>query len=142
MEYGKFKILLVDDDVDDAEMTMYTLRKLSSLNLHYIDDGQTALEYLFSDHNPEPSLILLDLKMPKVDGVQILRRLKADERKKQIPVVVLISSKEGKRYLESFNVQADSYLIKPVNCSNFLICLTEIGLTQGVGKMANHSGIF
>jgi two-component system response regulator len=130
MEYSKYTILLIEDDADDAEMTIYTLRKLNAVSLHHIDDGVDAVRYLFHEQNPEPELILLDLKMPKIDGVEILRKLKSDPSKKHIPVVALISSKEGKRYLESFGLKADSYLVKPVDCKNFLTTLTEIGFSK------------
>jgi two-component system response regulator len=138
MEYAKYAVLLIDDDVDDAEMTMYTLRKLNCVDLLHIDDGADALHYLFTETNPEPGLILLDLKMPKVDGIQILRKLKSDIRKKHIPVIALISSREGQKYLESFGLAADAYLMKPVDCKNFLIVLTQIGFSRlNVGEHRN-----
>jgi len=130
MDYGKYKILLIEDDVDDAEMIIYTLRKLNSLELLHIDDGVDALEYLYDEKTPTPSMILLDLKMPKVDGIQILRKLKSDPAKKNIPVVALISSKDGKNYLESFHVNPDGYLIKPVDIKEFLGVLAKIGMSQ------------
>jgi two-component system, response regulator len=130
MEYQKCKILLIEDDADDAEMIIYTLKKLHRMDIQHIDDGVDAVRYLFDERNSEPSLILLDLKMPKVDGIQILRRLKSDPSRKHIPVVVLISSPDGKKYVESFSVKPDSYLLKPVECKNFLYSLTEIGLAD------------
>jgi two-component system response regulator len=126
---GPYRILLVEDDIDDAEMTMYTLRKLNTLTIHHIDDGADALKYLLED-NPEPYLVLLDLKMPKVDGIQILRTLKSNAAKKHIPIVALISSREGKKFVESFGLKADSYLTKPVDPQSFLLCLAEIGLNN------------
>jgi two-component system, response regulator len=130
MEYSNYTILLIDDDLDDAEMTMYSLRKISGLDFLHIDDGVEASRYLLDERNPEPTLILLDLKMPKVDGIQILRKLKSNPEKKHIPVIALISSKDGKHYLESFGIKADSYLIKPVDCKCFLMSLTDIGLSK------------
>jgi two-component system, response regulator len=128
MEYGKCKILLVEDDADDAEMILYALRKLTSVEFIHIDDGVEALRYLFDDCNPEPTLILLDLKMPKVGGLEILQKLKSDPARKHIPVVVMISSLDGKKYVESSSLRPDSYVLKPVDCVNFLRSLTEIGI--------------
>ena len=123
-----FEILLIEDDADDAELTIMALRKYHLVNpILHIDEGEKALEYLF-DEQHRPSLILLDLKMPRVDGIQILRRLKADPDKKDIPVVALISSKEGRNYLESFNVKADAYMIKPVDNKQFSSVLSDMGI--------------
>lgn len=130
MSNREFNILLIEDDADDAELTILALRKYDHSHLvMHIDDGEKALEFLF-ESNQNPSLILLDLKMPRVDGIQILRRLKADPEKQHIPVVALISSKQGKRYLESFNLKADAYMIKPVDSSQFSAVLSEIGMIR------------
>jgi two-component system, response regulator len=123
-------ILLIEDDADDAEMILYSLTKLNLFEFVHIDDGPRALQYLFQDANEEPALILLDLKMPKVDGIEILTRLKADSTKKHIPVLVLISCKEGRRYVESFRLRPDGYLTKPVECHSFLTVLSEIGIAK------------
>lgn len=126
----EFSILLIEDDEDDAELTILALKKYdSSHHIMHIDDGEKALEFLF-DADQRPSLILLDLKMPRVDGIQILRRLKSHPEKKNIPVVALISSKEGKHYLESFHVKADAYMIKPVDSSQFSAALSETGMVE------------
>ena len=130
MNNREFNILLIEDDAEDAELTIYALKKHDLANpILHIDDGEKALEFLFSDQQ-KPSLILLDLKMPRVDGIQILRRLKDDPVRRDIPVVALISSKEGKNYLESFNVKADAYMVKPVDCEQFSAVLTAIGITK------------
>jgi two-component system response regulator len=123
------EIVLVEDDIDDAEMTMHTLKKqgFAAEVVVHLDDGVKALDYLFNEDKPLPSIVLLDLKMPRVDGIQVLRRLKGDDVRKDIPVIVLISSKEGKGYVESFALSADAYLIKPVNAENFVSALAEIG---------------
>ncbi|MEX1238983.1 MAG: response regulator, partial [Cyclobacteriaceae bacterium] len=108
MDKRRFEILLIEDDADDAELTILALKKHNLITpIHHIDDGEKAMDFLFGPEQ-NPSLILLDLKMPRVDGIQILRRLKSDPEKQDIPVVVLISSKEGKNYLESFDVKADA----------------------------------
>jgi CheY-like chemotaxis protein len=96
----------------------------------HLDDGAVALDHLFSPECPCPSLILLDLKMPKVDGIEILSKLKADRERKKIPVVALISSNDGRKYVESFHVNPDGYLLKPVECKSFITVLTEIGLAN------------
>jgi two-component system, response regulator len=124
------EILLVEDDADDAEMTIYALKKNNLItNLVHIDDGERALKYLLDENTPLPAAILLDLKMPKVDGIEILRTLKNDLIRKAIPVIALISSKEGKNYLESYHLKADAYLTKPVNSENFRIALAEVGIS-------------
>jgi two-component system response regulator len=130
MNNREFNILLIEDDADDAELTIHALKKheWASPILH-IDDGEKALEFLFGDQK-KPSLILLDLKMPRVDGIQILRKLKDDPSRQNIPVVALISSKEGKNYLESFNVKADAYMVKPVDCEQFSAVLSAIGISK------------
>ena len=128
MDRRSFEILLIEDDADDAELTILALRKHHLINpIHHIDDGEQALDFLFGPEN-NPSLILLDLKMPRVDGVQILRKLKSDPEKQEIPVVALISSKEGKTYLESFDVKPDAYMVKPVDYKQFWTVVSEMGL--------------
>jgi two-component system, response regulator len=129
MIQGEIEILLVEDDPDDAELTIHTLRKHNLVNtLLHLDEGEKALDYLYTAGNNLPKLILLDLRMPKVDGIEILRTLKSDHEKKDIPVVVLVSSKEGKSYVESFQLSADSYITKPVDFKKFFIAMSEIGL--------------
>lgn len=130
MDNRVFEILLIEDDADDAELTIHALKKYHLANpILHIDDGEKALEHLFSSAQ-EPSLILLDLKMPRVDGIQILRKLKSDPEKRNIPVVALISSKEGKNYLESFDVKADAYMIKPVDYKQFCAAVAHIGIAS------------
>jgi two-component system response regulator len=128
MDTGRREILLIDDDAEDAELTIFALRKSHLANpIVHIDDGEKALDFLFGPHE-SPTLILLDLKMPRVDGIQILQKLKGDPDRKQIPVIAMLSSKEGKRYLESFEVKADSYIIKPVDQKQFLAAVAELGI--------------
>jgi two-component system, response regulator len=130
MKNGIIEILLIDDDPDDAELTVHTLKKNHIANhLLYLDDGERALEFLYSDSSPTPKLILLDLRMPRVDGIHILRKLKSDPKRKDIPVVVLISSREGKNYVESHDIKADAYIVKPVDFKKFLTAISEIGLS-------------
>jgi two-component system, response regulator len=130
MDNCLFEILLIEDDADDAELTIHALKKYNLANpILHIDDGEAALDFLFGPHQ-KPTLILLDLKMPRVDGIQILRKLKSDPDKQDIPVVVLISSKEGKNYLESFGVKADAYMIKPVDYKQFCAAVSDVGISS------------
>ena len=144
MDNPLFEILLIEDDVDDAELTIHALKKhnVASRILH-IDDGEKALDFLFRNGH-KPSLILLDLKLPRVDGIQILRMLKSDPEKQNIPVVALISSKEGKGYLESFDLKADAYMIKPVDNKQFSAALSHIGITSVMDDPSSekHRGDF
>jgi two-component system, response regulator len=139
MENRVIEILLVEDDRDDAELTIHALKKHNLVNhLHHIDDGEKALEFLCGDDAETPRLVLLDLRMPKVDGITILRRLKSDPEKKKIPVIALISSKEGKNYLESHQIKADAYIIKPLDFKKFFTAISEMGLNW---KILNSSSI-
>ena len=125
-----FQILLIEDDADDAELTIHALKKHNLANpILHIDDGERALDFLFGS-GERPSLILLDLKMPRVDGIQILRKLKNDPERRDIPVVALISSKEGRNYLESFDLKADGYMIKPVDYKQFSAAVADIGISS------------
>lgn len=130
MENRVIEILLIEDDPDDAELTIHALKKYNLVNhLHHIDDGEKAIEFLFDSVDNTPKLILLDLRMPRVDGVTVLRKLKSDPDRKSIPVVALLSSKEGKNYVESFQLKADAYIVKPVDFKKFFTAISEIGLT-------------
>ena len=130
MENRLFQILLIEDDSEDAEITIQALRRNNLANpILHIDDGEKALDFLFGPE-PDPSLVLLDLKMPKVDGIQILRSLRADPVKKHIPVIALISSKEGRNYLESFGVRAEAYMIKPIDSRQFSAAIAHIGISS------------
>jgi two-component system, response regulator len=129
MIQSEIEILLIEDDADDAELTIHTLKKNNLVNtLLHLDEGEKALDYLYANNSHHPKLILLDLRMPKVDGIQILQRLKSDPEKRHIPVVVMVSSKEGKNYVESFQLSADSYITKPLDFKKFFIAMSEIGL--------------
>jgi two-component system, response regulator len=129
------EILLVEDNPEDAEMTMRALRKRNLANhLHWVKDGEEALEYLFCtgryagrDLRHPPRLVLLDIKMPKVDGIEVLRRVKASELK-QVPVVVMTSSNEERDVLESYRLGVNSYIVKPVQFEDFMETVSKIGL--------------
>lgn len=129
-------ILLVEDNPDDVELTMRAFRKNNIANKVVVAcDGVEALDYLFclgahanrEDHE-NPRLILLDLKLPKLDGLQVLERLRADERTKLVPVVILTSSKEEQDLISGYRSGANSYVRKPVDFNQFLAAVRQIGL--------------
>ena len=134
-QYEQIEILLVEDNPEDAEMTMRALRKRNLANqLHWVKDGAEALDYLFAtgqyagrDQNQPPTLVLLDIKMPKVDGIEVLRRVKASDLR-NIPVVVMTSSNEERDVLESYRLGVNSYIVKPVLFEAFLDTVAKIGL--------------
>lgn len=135
MKHNEIEILLVEDNHDEATLTIRALRKKNLANkLLHIDDGEEALHFIFSEGNYaqnkdpfSPKLILLDLKLPKVDGLQILRRLKADERTHSIPVVILTSSKEEVDIIEGYKLGVNSYIVKPVNFESFSKVVSDLG---------------
>ncbi|MBK5277887.1 MAG: response regulator [Bacteroidia bacterium] len=123
------EILLVEDNPDDAGLTIRTLNKNNLANhLLHLEDGQEALDFLFNENNKMPKLILLDLKMPKVDGIDVLRRIKADVNKRTIPVVVLTSSKEERDIVEAYKLGVNAYIVKPVDFDQFVKAITQVGL--------------
>ncbi len=127
-------ILLVEDNPDDVELTLHALKKNNIVNpVKIARDGQEALDYLFykgkyhdGDHDL-PNVILLDLKLPKVDGIEVLQRIKSDRRTKLIPVVVLTSSKEESDLLKSYDLGVNSYIRKPVDFDQFVETVRQIG---------------
>lgn len=123
------EILLVEDNPDDAELTIRTLKKNHLANhLLHLNDGQEALDFLYSEKNSIPKVILLDLKMPKVDGLDVLRKVKSDARLRVIPVVVLTSSKQENDIVESYHLGVNAYIVKPVDFDQFIKAVTELGL--------------
>lgn len=122
-------ILLVEDNPDDAELAIRALRKSNLANhLLHLQDGQEALDYLFNDLNNKPKLVLLDLKMPKVDGIEVLRKLKGDERTRTIPVVMLTSSKEERDIVETYKLGVNAYIVKPLDFEQFGKAVGQLGL--------------
>ncbi len=129
-------ILLVEDNPDDAELTMRAFRKSKVMNeLVLVRDGVEALDYLFAtgsfaarDPGASPEVVLLDLKLPKVDGLEVLRRMRADERTRRTPVVVLTSSGEEKDIVSSYELGANSFVRKPVDFAQFLEAAQQLGL--------------
>jgi two-component system response regulator len=133
---NSIEILLVEDNPNDVELTLHALKKNNLTNrIQVVRDGAEALEYLFGsgtfagrDLNQSPKVILLDLKLPKVDGMEVLRRIKADERTRSIPVVVLTSSREERDIVESYRLGVNSYITKPVDFEQFTESVRTIGL--------------
>lgn len=123
------EILLVEDNHDDAELTIRALRKYNLANhLLHLEDGEEALNFLFSSSNGGlPKIILLDIKMPKVDGIEVLKRIKSDPDRRIIPVVVLTSSKEERDIIESYKLGVNAYIVKPVEFDKFVKAVSEIG---------------
>ena len=129
------RILLVEDDLMDMELTLTALeeRKLASEVL-VVHDGEEAINYLYSQGNfrmrspGNPLLILLDMKLPKVDGLGVLKRIKSDENLKMIPVVMLTSSREEQDVVESYKLGANAYVVKPIDFQDFVEAVKEIGL--------------
>ncbi|KKL50997.1 hypothetical protein LCGC14_2299890 [marine sediment metagenome] len=136
MKANEVEILLVEDNPTDVELTLRALKKNNLANrVQIVTDGAEALDFIFAngvhkgrDINHKPKIILLDLKLPKVDGLEVLRRIKSDERTKNIPVVVLTSSKEEKDRVESYKLGVNSYIVKPVDFNQFTKAVSELGL--------------
>jgi two-component system response regulator len=130
------EILLIEDNPHDAEMTLRALQENHLVNhVVWLKDGEAAVEFLFGvDAEPAvrprcaPKLVLLDLKLPKVDGLELLRRLKAGEQSRLIPVVVLTSSREGCDIEESYRLGVNSYIVKPVDFEKFAEAVRQLGM--------------
>ena len=135
MKYG-IEILLVEDNSSDAEMTIDALKKSNLANrLLHLKDGAAALDFIFahgeySDREvaATPKVILLDLKMPKVNGLQVLEKIRGDERTKRVPVVVLTSSKEDPDIQKCYDLGVNSYVVKPVEFDKFQKAISDLGL--------------
>jgi two-component system response regulator len=135
MNTTPLEILLVEDNPDDVELTLRALRAHNLANrVKVVGDGVEALEYLRPDdpENPPadgyPKLVLLDLKLPRVGGIEVLRRLKASERTRLIPVVVMTSSREESDLVASYKLGVNSYIVKPVDFEQFMHAVGELGL--------------
>ena len=130
------EILLVEDSQDDLDMTLRALRKANMANhIEIARDGVEALDFIFCEgaHAARkieniPKLIMLDLKLPKIDGMEVLKRIKGDPRTKMIPVVMLTSSKEQKDVIESYGLGTNSYIVKPVDFESFAEAVQKLGM--------------
>ncbi|GFO64953.1 response regulator [Geomonas paludis] len=128
------RILLVEDNANDAELTLEALAEHNLVNgVDLVRDGAEALDYLYrrgkfaGEPPPNLAVILLDLKLPKVDGLEVLSTLKGDEKLKFIPVVVLTSSREERDVVDSYRLGVNAYVVKPVNFSEFITAVKELG---------------
>ena len=132
----EIEILLIEDNMNDAELTIRALKKNNLANkLVHLKDGSEAIDFIFAEGNYSgrkvenvPKVILLDLKMPKVNGIEVLKKIKADERTKKIPIVVLTSSKEDPDIQECYRLGVNSYVVKPVQFEEFVKSVSELGL--------------
>ncbi len=136
MKENTFEIILVEDNPADVEMTLSALKDHNLANkVHVLKDGAEALSYIMNnvDCRPGkadehcPKVILLDLKLPKIDGLEVLRRIRSDERTKSVPVVILTSSNEERDRIEGYKLGVNSYVVKPVDFAEFARAVKEIG---------------
>lgn len=136
MNLNEVEILLVEDSIDDAHLTVRALKKHRlANNLHHVKDGAEAFDFIYAqgkyserDKNSKPKLILLDLKMPKVNGIEVLQRIKADKSTKTIPVVVMTSSREDPDIKTCYDLGVNSYLVKPVDFESFFNMVSDLGM--------------
>jgi two-component system, response regulator len=133
MDEGIIDILLIDDNEDDIELTLIALKKNNKIdNITILRDGQEALDFIFSKGNYSerlmtfPKVILLDLNLPKVGGLDVLKILKADEKTKMIPIVVMTSSAQDNDIIESYNSGANSFITKPIDFDNFMNTISNL----------------
>ena len=137
------RILLVEDDDRDVELTMNALEEYNLANEVFVTrDGEEALDYLYcrgkynSRSSDNPAVLLLDLKLPKVDGLEVLRQVKSDDNLKMIPVVVLTSSREEKDLVASYRLGVNAYVVKPVDFHEFVNAIKELGAFWAVVNVA------
>jgi two-component system response regulator len=136
MNPQKVDIILVEDNPHEAMLAIRSLKKHHlANNLIHLDDGEQAMNFIFSEgeyssniNPPSPKLILLDINLPKISGLDILRRVKADPRTQKIPIVLLTSSREESDIMESYKLGANSYIVKPVDFNSFSQAIQEMGM--------------
>lgn len=145
VDMKEVEILLVEDNPTDAELTQRALRKNNlANNLVWVKDGAAALDFVFRKGeyagrtDGQPKLILLDLKLPKVDGVEVLQKLKGDEGTRGIPVVMLTSSEEERDIVESYRLGVNSYLVKPVDFTEFIRVVSDAGMYWAILNRSLH----
>ncbi len=136
MDYNQVEILFAEDSSDDAILTLRGLKKMGFINnIHHVKDGAEALDFIYCNGdyasrsgNENLKLILLDIKMPKITGMEVLERVKLDPAKRSIPVVILTSSKEDPDIKRCYDMGANSYIVKPVESENFFKTIADLGL--------------
>ncbi len=136
MEYKKYDIILVEDNPNDAELMVHSLKKNHLANkLIVLEDGEQALNYIFCrgqyakrDSDEFPKVIFLDLKLPKVNGLEVLKQVKSNNKTKKIPIVIVTSSKEDPDIEAAYNLGANSYIVKPVGFDKFKETINQLGL--------------
>lgn len=146
MNLQEVEILLVEDSIADAEMTIRALKKVNLANkLVHLQDGEEALNFLFAENEfagrknaHAPKVILLDIKMPKVDGIEVLKRIKSHENTKLIPVIIMTSSKEEQDVITSYSLGVNSYVVKPVDFEGFARAVSQLGMYW---LLTNHSPV-
>ena len=122
-------ILLVEDNANDAELTLRALKQRNLANqVHVCRDGAEAVDFFSNGAGPVPKVVLLDLKLPKVDGLEVLRKLRSSQRTRRLPVVVFTSSSEEEDVISSYSLGANSYVRKPVEFEQFLEATKQLGL--------------
>ena len=143
MSYQNVEVLLVEDSDADAEMTLRTLRRRGIANrIERVHDGVEALDYLrvqgahAERRSGMPRLVLLDLKMPRMDGLQVLREMKADARLRKVPVVMMTSSREEGDQMESYELGVNSYVVKPVDFGEFAETVAQVGMYWMIANQA------
>lgn len=132
---NEVEVLLVEDSPSDAELTVRSLKKRNLANrLFHVKDGAEAVDFLFAQGafanrrvENGPKVVLLDLKLPKIDGIEVLRRIKSDERTKVIPVVVMTSSREDRDLVDCYKLGVNGYVVKPVEFEDFARAVSELG---------------
>ncbi len=136
MNFSDVEILLVEDNPNDAELALRALKRNNIANkIHLVKDGAEALEFIFAkgaysgrNIGNKPKVVFLDLKLPKVDGLEVLRKMKSDERTRIIPIVVLTSSHEERDMVDSYKFGVNSYIVKPVDFDKFMKAVAELGM--------------
>ena len=136
MDNNQVEILLIEDNPNDAELTIRALKKNNIFNsLVHLENGELALDFLFGrgvyaerDINQKPVVILLDLKMPKVDGIEVLEAIKSNELTRKIPVIILTSSREFPDIERCYTLGVNSYIVKPVDFENFMAAVKQLGM--------------
>ncbi|SHI61618.1 Response regulator receiver domain-containing protein [Tangfeifania diversioriginum] len=136
MNYNEIEILIVEDNPNDAEMALRALKKNNLTNkVLIVGDGEEALDFVFAkgkfsgrEQTHRPKIILLDLKLPKIDGLEVLEAIKSNPKTQAIPVIILTSSKEEKDMVESYRLGVNSYIVKPVDFDKFVDAVRDLGL--------------